>query len=143
MQLSFGTNRFYFLEPSRLIESCRQTEAVGFDHLWFPDSQLHVGDVFVNLLTAAQHTERASVGTLIVNPVTRHPSVIAGSIAGVDAYVPGRVKLGVAAGDTGRPVGLLPPAIREAYGFLLDSHCEQALRRSRRMIRTPLPYMPS
>ena len=114
MHLSFGTNRFYFLEPSRLIESCRQTEAAGFDHLWFPDSQLHVGDVFVNLLTAAQHTERASVGTLIVNPVTRHPSVIAGSIAGVDSYVPGRVKLGVAAGDTAVwQVGLRPARLAE------------------------------
>lgn len=114
MRLSFGTNRFHFLDPRRLIESCRQTEAAGFDHLWFPDSQLHAGDVFVNLLTAAQNTEHANVGTLIVNPVTRHPTVIAASIAALDSYAPGRVKLGIAAGDTAvLQVGLPPARLNE------------------------------
>jgi len=40
-----------------------------------------MGDMFVNVLTAAQHTERVRVGTLLVNPVTRHPSVTAAAIA--------------------------------------------------------------
>ncbi|MGO9607889.1 MAG: LLM class flavin-dependent oxidoreductase [Candidatus Binataceae bacterium] len=114
MRLHFGTNRFNFGDPVRLIRSCQDTESAGFDHLWFPDSQLHCGDVFVNLLTALQHTERASVGTLIVNPVTRHPSVIASSIAAVDSYAPGRVKLGIAAGDTAvLQVGLHPARLAE------------------------------
>lgn len=114
MRLSFGTNRFHFLDPRRLIQSCRDTEAAGFDHLWFPDSQLHAGDVFVNLLTAVQSAERANVGTLIVNPVTRHPSVIAASIAAVDRYAPGRVKLAIAAGDTAvLQVGLRPARLAE------------------------------
>jgi 5,10-methylenetetrahydromethanopterin reductase len=117
MQLSFGTNRFHFLDPRRLIQSCRETEAAGFDHLWFPDSQLHAGDVFVNLLTAVQNTERANVGTLIVNPMTRHPSVIAASIAALDRYAPGRVKLGIAAGDTAvLQVGLRPARLAEMEG---------------------------
>ena len=81
MALTFGTNRFGFPDPARLIQSCREAEAAGFDHLWFPDSQLRMGDVFVNVLTAAQHTERAHVGTLLVNSVTRHPSVTAAAIA--------------------------------------------------------------
>lgn len=114
MRLSFGTNRFHFLDPRRLIQTCWETEAAGFDHLWFPDSQLHAGDVFANLLTAAQSTERASVGTLIVNPVTRHPSVIAGSIAALERYATGRVKLGIAAGDTAVfQVGLRPARLAE------------------------------
>src|SRR5581483_8530701 len=51
----------------------------------------------------------AHVGTLIVNPVTRHPSVLAASIAAVDRYAPGRVMLGVGAGDTAvLQVGLRP-----------------------------------
>ncbi len=114
MRLHFGTNRFNFLDPSRLIRSCRDAEDAGFDHLWFPDSQLHCGDVFLNLLTALQHTERASVGTLIVNPVTRHPSVTAASIAAVDSYAPGRVMLGIGAGDTAvLQVGLRPARLAE------------------------------
>ena len=46
--LTFGTNRFGFPDPARLAATCRDAEAAGFDHLWFPDSQLRNGDVFVN-----------------------------------------------------------------------------------------------
>lgn len=109
MPLTFGTNRFGFPDPDRLIDSCRRAEEAGFENLWFPDSQLRNGDVFVNVLTAAQCTERARVGTLLVNPVTRHPSIIAASAAAVDMYAPGRVVLGLGAGDTAVwQVGLLP-----------------------------------
>lgn len=114
MRPTFGTNRFGFPDPARLVDSCRAAEAAGFDHLWFPDSQLRNGDVFVNCLTAAQHTEQARVGTLLVNPVTRHPSVIAASIAAVDMYAPGRVLLGIGAGDTAVwQVGLRPARVAE------------------------------
>ena len=100
MPITFGTNRFGYPDPRRLIETCRATEAAGFARFWFPDSQLRNGDVFINVLTALQHTERAQVGTLLVNPVTRHPTVTAASIAAVDMYAPGRVTLGIGAGDT-------------------------------------------
>jgi alkanesulfonate monooxygenase SsuD/methylene tetrahydromethanopterin reductase-like flavin-dependent oxidoreductase (luciferase family) len=60
MTITFGTNRFGFPDPQRLIESCRQAEAAGFTRFWFPDSQLRTGDVFINLLTAAQHTSSVS-----------------------------------------------------------------------------------
>ncbi len=86
--LTFGTNRFGFPDPARLAATCREAEAAGFSHLWFPDSQLRTGDVFINLLTAARSTERPKVGTLLVNPVTRHPTVLASSIATVDLYAP-------------------------------------------------------
>ncbi len=109
MAVTFGTNRFSFLDPPRLARSCIEAEAAGFDNLWFPDSQLHAGDVFVNLLTALRGTERARAGTLVVNPVTRHPSVLASSIAAIDTYAPGRVMLGMANGDTSVwQVGLRP-----------------------------------
>src|SRR5215203_1187228 len=115
MSVTFGTNRFGFPDPQRLVETFRSTEAAGFTRFWFPDSQLRNGDVFINLLTAAQHTSDAvSVGTLLVNPVTRHPSVSAASIAAVDMYAPGRVVLGIGAGDTAVwQVGLRPPRLAQ------------------------------
>ena len=113
--LTFGTNRFGFPDPARVWpKTCREAEAAGFSHLWFPDSQLRTGDVFINLLTAARGTERAKVGTLLVNPVTRHPTVLASSIATVDLYAPGRVLLGFGAGDTSVfQVGLRPARLAE------------------------------
>jgi 5,10-methylenetetrahydromethanopterin reductase len=125
--LTFGTNRFDFPDPARLARSCRAAEAAGFGYLWFPDSQLHLGDVFINLVTAAQHTERANIGTLIVNPVTRHPSVLASSIATVDLYAPGRTLMGIAAGDTSvHQIGLRPARIAEL---------EKAIRITRTLLR--------
>src|SRR5208282_2726375 len=48
------------------------------------------------------------------NPVTRHPSVTAASIAAVDSYAPSRVKLGIGAGDTAvLQVGLRPARLAE------------------------------
>jgi|HubBroStandDraft_1064217.scaffolds.fasta_scaffold08815_5 5,10-methylenetetrahydromethanopterin reductase len=114
MATTFGTNRFSFLEPSQLSKSCVEAESAGFDSLWFPDTQLHAGDVFINLLTALRSTERARAGTLVVNPVTRHSSVIASSIAAVDGHAPGRVMLGIASGDTSVwQVGLRPARLAE------------------------------
>lgn len=114
MAITFGTNRFSFLDPSRLADSARAAERAGFGVLWFPDSQLHAGDVFLNLATALAATERARAGTLIVNPVTRHPSVIAASIAAVDVRAPGRVLLGISQGDTAVwQVGLRPARLAE------------------------------
>ncbi len=40
-------------------------------------------------------------------------------------------------------IGLLPPAIRDAYGFPWDGGRERALRRSARLARTFLPLVPS
>jgi 5,10-methylenetetrahydromethanopterin reductase len=114
MAVTFGTNRFGYPDPKRLIESARATEAAGFARFWFPDSQLRNGDVFINVLTALQHTERVIAGTLLVNPVTRHPSVTAASIAAVDMYAPGRVVLGIGAGDTAvLQIGLRPARLRQ------------------------------
>ncbi len=39
-------------------------------------------------------------------------------------------------------IGLLPPAIREAYGLPWDSHREHTLQRAMRVTRTLLPYVP-
>jgi len=133
MAVTFGTNRFGFPDPQRLIESCRAAEAAGFQRLWFPDSQLRNGDVFINVLTAAHHTgDHVTVGTLLVNPVTRHPSVTAASIAAVDMYAPGRVALGIGAGDTAVwQIGLRPArlaqterAVRMIRGLLAGEQVE-------------------
>ena len=112
--VSFGTNRVGSPVPVKMEENCRLTEAAGFSHFWFQDSQLRRGDPFVNLLVASRVTERVTVGTLLVNPVTRHPTVLAASIAAVDMYAPGRVIMGIGAGDTAvHQIGLRPARLAQ------------------------------
>jgi 5,10-methylenetetrahydromethanopterin reductase len=66
------------------------------------------------LAAAAAMTERIQLAPLIVNPVTRHPAVLASSIATVDELAPGRTVLGLGSGDNAvRLLGLRPATVRD------------------------------
>src|SRR5204862_102427 len=71
-------------------------------------------DTYVLLAAAARATERIMLGPLLANPVNRHPSVTASSIATIDELAPGRVLLGWGVGDTAvRLAGLRPARVKE------------------------------
>lgn len=126
MPVTFGMNRLDRRTPDSIVASARAAEAAGFRRLWVQDSQLRLTDVFIDVLGAARATEQAIVGTLTVNPVTRHPTVLASSIATVDQYVPGRTALGIASGDTAVwQIGLRPARLRQL---------EEAVRTIRRLL---------
>jgi 5,10-methylenetetrahydromethanopterin reductase len=66
------------------------------------------------LAAAARATERIVLGPLLANPVNRHPTVTASSIATIDELAPGRTLLGWGAGDTAvRLAGLRPARVKE------------------------------
>ena len=92
----------------------RRAETLGWDAALQPDSQLRRRDTYVFLAAAARATERITLGTLLTNPVNRHPSVTASSIATIDELAPGRVLLGWGVGDTAvRLAGLRPARVKE------------------------------
>ena len=110
----FGINRQDAESVARFASDAARIEALGWDCVWLPDSQLRRRDTYVLLAAAAQATESIQLGTLLVNPVTRHPSVTASSIATVEELAPGRVALGFGAGDTAvRLSGLRPARVAE------------------------------
>ena len=110
----FGINRQDAESVERFAADVARLESLGWDCAWLPDSQLRRRDTYVLLAAAAQATESIELGTLLVNPVTRHPSVTASSIATVDELAPGRVSLGIGAGDTAvRLSGLRPARVAE------------------------------
>ena len=87
---------------------------LGWDAALQPDSQLRRRDTYVLLAAAARATERITLGPLIANPVTRHPTVTASSIATIDELAPGRTLLGWGVGDTAvRLAGLRPARVKE------------------------------
>src|SRR6185312_15334355 len=92
----------------------RRAEELGWDAALQPDSQLRRRDTYVLLAAAARATERIVLGPLLANPVNRHPTVTAGSIATVDELAPGRTLLGWGVGDTAvRLAGLKPARVSE------------------------------
>jgi 5,10-methylenetetrahydromethanopterin reductase len=110
----FGLNRFDSRSVAAFVSDVRRAEALGWDAVLQPDSQLRRRDTYVLLAAAAQATERIMLGPLLANPVNRHPTVTASSIATIDELAPGRVLLGWGVGDTAvRLAGLRPARVKE------------------------------
>src|SRR5262245_48931633 len=110
----FGLNRFDPRSVDAFAADVKRAEALGWDVALQPDSQLRRRDTYVLLAAAARATERIVLGTLLANPVNRHPSVTASSIATIDELAPGRTLLGWGIGDTAvRLAGLKPARVKE------------------------------
>lgn len=82
------------------VEWVRSADALGFDVIGYADSQLLWGDVFVALTLAAEHTRNARVGSMVLNPTTRHPAVSACAMASVQQLAGGRAFCGIGTGDS-------------------------------------------
>ena len=110
----FGINRNDTSSISSFAQDVVRAEALGWDCAFLPDSQLRRRDTYVLLAGAAQMTSEITIGTLLANPVTRHPSVTASSIATVAELAPDRTILSMGIGDTAvRLAGLRPARIKE------------------------------
>jgi 5,10-methylenetetrahydromethanopterin reductase len=84
-------------------------EELGFAQAWFYDSQMLYSDVYATMAVAAMRTSRIRLGTGVAVPTTRLAPVIAQGIATVAQLAPGRVELGLGAGNTARyTMGLQP-----------------------------------
>lgn len=92
-----------------LVTFVQEVERLGFDDVWFPDSQLLWRDAFATAAAAAAGTSMIGLGTAVTNVVTRHPSVVAGAARTVAELAPGRFVLGVGVGNSSVvPAGLAP-----------------------------------
>jgi len=87
---------------------------VGFAHAWFGDSHVIWHEMGPYLAAAALSTRRLRVGPLVANPLTRHPTVVASSVATLAALFEGRAVLGLGRGDSAvRTLGLPPMKLGE------------------------------
>ncbi|MGH7356252.1 MAG: LLM class flavin-dependent oxidoreductase [Candidatus Rokuibacteriota bacterium] len=110
----FGLNRFDSRSVDLFAADVRRAEALGWDAALQPDSQLRRRDTYVLLAAAARATTLITLGPLLANPINRHPTVTASSIATIDELAPGRTLLGWGVGDTAvRLAGLRPARVRE------------------------------
>jgi 5,10-methylenetetrahydromethanopterin reductase len=110
----FGLNRFDARSVDAFAADVARAERLGWDAAFQPDSQLRRRDTYVLLAAAARATTRIVLAPFVANPVTRHPTVTASSIATIDELAPGRTLLGMGIGDTAvRLAGLRPARMRE------------------------------
>jgi 5,10-methylenetetrahydromethanopterin reductase len=108
----------------RTVEIGRIADRAGVESLWAmedPDGW----DALAVLGALARATERVRLGTGVVNPYYRHPSLIAASMATLDLLSGGRAFLGIGRGQgewyataMGIPVGRPALALEEALGLM-------------------------
>jgi 5,10-methylenetetrahydromethanopterin reductase len=108
-----------FPVPGQAQRLAVRAEELGFDGLLLADSQNLVGDPFVELGLLTQVTTRLGLGTGIVNPVTRHPAVVASAMASLQAESGGRAVLGLGRGDSSLgQIGVKPPRTDQLAVFI-------------------------
>ncbi|MFC4052762.1 LLM class flavin-dependent oxidoreductase [Actinomadura syzygii] len=134
--------------PDRLASVAARAERLGFDEVWFPDSQLLWRDVFSVLSVTALRTERIGLGTAVTNVATRHPSVVASAARTVAELAPGRFTLGLGVGNSSvLPVGMrastgaeFAAGVAQVRALLAGDEWDYGPVRSR--LRDPAPSVP-
>lgn len=106
----------------------RLAESIGYRRAWLYDSPALYPDVWMQLVRAADATERIGLGPGVLIPSLRHPMATASAIATlVDAAGVERVAVGVGSGFTGRyTLGQRPMRWSDVEAWV---RCVQALLR--------------
>jgi 5,10-methylenetetrahydromethanopterin reductase len=95
-----------------------EAERAGFDMIVNGDSQSLWADPFIAVAAAAQATARPRLGIVVSNPVTRHPAVVASSLAALQQLSGDRIVYGVASGDSAlRNLGLRSAKVADLEEF--------------------------
>lgn len=128
---------------ARAAKEAALAENRGFSHCWVADSELMAADPYVALAAAAGATKRIVLGTGVTISGTRIAPVTACAIASVNALAPGRVALGIGAGNSARrAMGMAPyrlaelrEHVRVVRGLLNGDAVEYREGETRRTIR--------
>lgn len=108
VMIKFGFGAIPSVHFATYIEITKLAEDLGFDSAWVPDQTLY-RDPYAILAVLANVTEKINLGVGVTNPNTRHPAMAARAIASIDEMAPGRVALGIGAGNNKellKPLGL-------------------------------------
>ena len=102
-----------FQKPNTCAQQAQLAEECGFSHIWISDTQMMAGDPYVCLALATQQTKRVKLCTGVSVVGTRIPPVTANSIATLNQLAPGRIILGIGAGNSAwRAMGMAPRSLR-------------------------------
>ena len=106
-----------------MLKLAQLAEQVGVDRLGISDV-IFYPDTYELQALCAFVTKRMSIGSLVTNPYTRHPAVIAAAASTLDEISQGRAFIGIGAGAGIGKLGVIrsPPAptIREAVRIIRE-----------------------
>jgi 5,10-methylenetetrahydromethanopterin reductase len=106
-----------FLKTKEIMKLAQIAEDAGVDRLGISDV-IFYPDTYELQALCATVTKRIKIGSLVTNPFTRHPAVIAAAVSTLDEISDGRAFLGIGAGAGIAKLGVLrsapAPAIADA-----------------------------
>lgn len=103
-----------FAKPATCAQQAQLAEESGFTHIWISDTQMMAGDPYICLALAAQATTHVKLCTGVAIVGTRIAPVTANSIATLNQLAPGRIILGLGAGNSAwRAMGMAPRSLRD------------------------------
>lgn len=112
-----------FLKTKEIMKLAQIAEDAGVDRLGISDV-IFYPDTYELQALCATVTKRIKIGSLVTNPYTRHPAVIAAAVSTLDEISDGRAFLGIGAGAGIAKLGVLrsapAPAIREAVHIIRE-----------------------
>jgi alkanesulfonate monooxygenase SsuD/methylene tetrahydromethanopterin reductase-like flavin-dependent oxidoreductase (luciferase family) len=94
-----GAFLMYDQPVNRIVDTARVAEDLGFDAVFVGDHPTILPDPFVCLSSLAISTVRLRLGTLVVVPSFRHPTMLARLASDVDHLSAGRLILGLGVGQ--------------------------------------------
>lgn len=111
---SFGIGLLPMAPVRDVADLAVHAEELGFGSVWIADSQSVFRDAYAALVLTAARTNKIHLATGVTNPITRHPAVIAGSLATLDELSGGRAILGLGVGESAvRTLGLRPARLKD------------------------------
>ena len=123
MVLIFEAEITPVLKTREVMRLAQFAEQAGVDRLGISDV-IFYPDTYELQALCATVTKRMKIGSLVTNPYTRHPAVIAAAVSTLDEISDGRAFLGIGAGANIGKLGVLrsPPAptIREAVHIIRE-----------------------
>lgn len=96
--MKFGFGHVPAENYKSFVELVQLAEELGFDFAWVPD-QTFYRDPYVIMAALALSTSRINIGLGVTNPYTRHPAMAARAVGALNEMAPGRIHLGIGAGN--------------------------------------------
>jgi len=81
------------------VERAKRAEALGFEAIFFADSQMNNVDPYQAMAMCAMNTKKIRFGTAVTNMVYRDPTITANSFATLNEISEGRAIIGMGTGD--------------------------------------------
>jgi 5,10-methylenetetrahydromethanopterin reductase len=81
------------------VERAQRAEALGFEAVFFADSQMNNVDCYQVMAICAVNTKKIRFGAAVTNMVYRDPTIIANSFATLNEISDGRAIIGLGTGD--------------------------------------------